>query len=251
MSTAGWRGKAKGTSASLARWANRLGTIPESSVIVLRAVVLPEPYTLHTWPVAVAGEAWGEEVIAIAQDDADARGEVTEYRLELLDGPETTRVLATQPIRRVPRDVEDGEPTNELIELVRVQTAHIEALTRANIQTTEIALRNQREAFNAALASVSAILEPLAQSAKVHAKAATLAEDSAKEAREQSLALAKQLALTEIESRTEEGEDRVRRTEQLEKIGAMVALHFMSEHPQLSNLVELIWPSKPATPRGE
>lgn len=245
MSTAAWRGKAKGTSASLARWANRLGTIPESSVIALRAVVLPEPYTLHTWPVAVAGEAWGEEVIAIAQDDADARGEVTEYRVELLDGPDSSRVLATQPLRRVPRDVEDAEPPSELVELVRVQTAHVEALVRANMQTTEIALRNQREAFNAALQSVAAILEPLAQSAKAHAKDAAKATETAQEAREQALALAKQLALTEIETKTEESEDRTRRTEQLEKIGAMVALHFMSEHPQLSNLVELLWPTKP------
>lgn len=213
-------------------------------MIVLRAVVLPEPYTLHTWPVAVAGEAWGEEVIAIAQDDADARGEVTEYRIELLEAPESSRVLATQPIRRVPRDEDDAPPTNELVDLVRVQTAHIEALVRSNMQTTEIALRNQRESFNAALAAVGAILEPLAASAKAHAKDATKATETAQEAREQALALAKQLAITELEARSEEGEHAARRTEQLEKIGAMVGLHFMKEHPELSNLIELIWPTK-------
>lgn len=245
MSTAAWRHKPKGTASSLARWANRLGAIPEKSVIVLRAVVLPEPYTLHTWPVAVAGEAWGEEVLAIAQDDADARGEVTEYRVELLDAPESTRVLSTQPIRRTPRSDEDGgDPPSELIELVRVQTAHIEALTRSNVQITEIALRNQREAFNAALASVAAILGPLAQSAEQHAKSAATAEAQAKEAREQALAVAKQLAITEVESKTEEAEHAIRRTEQLEKIGAMVAMHFASEHPQFSNLIELLWPTK-------
>lgn len=219
----------KGTALTLTRWTNRLGVLPKDARLELRAMAL-EPYVLHAWPLAVVGEAWAGEVMDIAQDDCDARGEVCEYRLEVVkpDGS----VLSTQPVRCVPRDAEGELPRDDImLRTLEQQNSHIQALMRSHVQTMEIALRNQRESFNVALESVSALLKPLTkQLEQAHADNAELRE----------LARDAMAATATVVADEEERERSERRTKQWEKLGGIAMTHFAKDNPQLAMMLQAV-----------
>lgn len=129
------RGKRpKGTPVLLAGWASKHA----DGDYELRAKVLSEQVVVQRWPGTMrgGGEAWATEVLALAQEDTDVRGSMTEYSLVHVDS--------------------DGRPSEYTIRCRAVedeseQTADVAGLLKAAQRAAEEATRNMHLAYGVAL----------------------------------------------------------------------------------------------------
>lgn len=137
-----------GTPKSVSTWGSRLrGRVSDETLVELVRDGLAGTEVVTAWPVAALdhGEAWGEEVLDAAREDAEAQGARTTYVLRARTGE---RTIASRTIRADPSEagpIEGPDPTGLLAQMMR----HNEALVR---QVASMAERTTRAMGDAMLA---------------------------------------------------------------------------------------------------
>ena len=216
----------KGTELGVTRWLER-NAARKPVGFELRCVSSAEPYVLERLPPARASalEAFARDVLELAQEDADARGERTEYHLVMLGDAggvvADDSTLSTHVIRCLPR--EKAEPDTAAVDALRLLADHQQALMKSYLSLSTSAMAEVQRVSSVAIEATRGLVAPLARRVeKLEAENESLRE-TVREA-EQVIAFA---------GAEEEGADRAeRRTQSLEKLSAAV-LHQMAKSGDL------------------
>lgn len=193
----------------MCRWLDRVAGF-KAAAYELRCVSTAEPYALERFSAARASspESFANDVLELAQEDADERGERSEYRLELL--AESGEVMATHVIRRLPREPVDTEPSADVLKVV---LDHQQALMKSYLSMTTTALAEVQRVSGTAIEATRGLVTPLVKRLDaLEAENAQLRE-LAREAQ----------AVVAVAGAEEEGAERAeRRTVALEKLAAIM-----------------------------
>lgn len=202
----------KGTERSITRWLARTAGF-KAGAYELRCVSTAEPYPLERFaPTRTSSpEAFALDVLELAQEDADARGERSEYRVELL--AESGEVLATHVVRCLPREPVESEPSADVL---RVVLDHQQALMKSYLSMSTTALAEVQRVSSTAIEASRGLVNPLVKRLEaVEAENAELRE-LARDAQ----------AVVAVAAVEDEGADRAeRRTAALEKLAGVVLMH--------------------------
>lgn len=210
----------KGTELTVRRWLERNASA-KPAAFELRCISTAEPYVLERLQPRGTAETFAAEVIELAQEDADARGERSEYHLVALgDGGgavvDDATPLATHVIRCLPREA--PEPPNVgAADALRMVMDHQQALMKSFLSVSTAAMAEVQRISGTAIEATRGLVAPLAKRvAQLEAENENLREI----AREAETVIAMAGASEEGELRQE------RRTASLEKLAALALGHF-------------------------
>lgn len=202
----------KGTERSITRWLARTQGL-RIGALELRCVSTAEPYPLERFPPTRVSspEAFAVDVLELAQEDADARGERSEYRIELL--ADSGEVLATHVVRCLPREPVESEPSADVL---RVLVDHQQALMKSYLSTTTTALAEVQRVSSTAIEASRGLVTPLVKRLEAVEQENAELRELAREAQ----------AVVAVAAAEEDGSQRAeRRTAALEKLAAVVLTH--------------------------
>lgn len=209
----------KGTELTIRRWLERNASA-KPTAYELRCISTSEPYVLERLSPRGTPEQFASEVLELAQEDADARGERSEYHLVALgDGGgavvDDATPLATHVIRCLPREA--PEPPNVgAADALRMVMDHQQALMKSFLSVSTAAMAEVQRVSGTAIEATRGMVAPLV---KRVAQLEAENEELRAVAREAETVIAMAGASEENELRAE------RRTASLEKLAAMVLAH--------------------------
>ncbi len=210
MSTALSR-KTKGSPGRILSWSRR--HLPQGEYRLVTDG-LHEPMVVNVWPSSArdSGADWGEEVIACAQSDCDARGTTTQYQLQWIDDGE---VRATYVIRCRPAD--EGPVEGASIDgIISQQMRHTEAMVRMMAQLVGQTAQQQQRLVETLAQRLEGLERERAEILKTQVEAVTaLAEAEA--------------TMATVESSQKEDELRQKR---LQKLALLVGKSIAKENPE-------------------
>lgn len=222
----------KGTERTILRWLERTAATKGVVGYELRCVSTSSPYVVERFPrPGGAAEAFAADVFELAQEDANARGERSEYHLVMLGDAGGAVVddsaLATHVIRCLPK--EPAEPADTgASDALKVVLDQNQALLKSYLSLATSAMSEIQRVSSSAIEASRGLLAPLVKRVEALEEENAELRATAREA-EAVIAVA---GATEVNEEREE-----RRTASMEKLAAAVLTHLAQKEPKLAMLI--------------